>query len=141
MSSTNLKVRSGNRIKVLFDGQQVGLIDSVRMDDDYSPEPASGIGDIHVVEYVPTMARHTVHVTNMVLNAASLRSLNIHAENGDDVLKGRVFDFEVYDKDSGVLLRKYVNCSYARGGIDTRKHAIVVASGDFMALDVTGAGV
>ena len=38
---TNVKTRSGNRIVVVFDGIQLGLVRSVRANDDYSPEPAS----------------------------------------------------------------------------------------------------
>lgn len=139
--SQNLKTRSGNRIVVTFGGVQVGLIQSVRMNDDYSPEPASGIGDIHVQEYVPTMARHSLNVSAMVLNAGSLRAAGVAMENGDAVLQGLVFDFESYSKDDGTLLRKYMGCSYASGDIDISKHAIVMNSGVFNALDVSGTGI
>lgn len=135
---TNLKVRSGNRIVVVFDGKQIGMVRSVRQNDDYSPEPASGIGDIHVQEYVPTMARHSISVSAMVLIKGGLLEAGIAMENGDAMLKGLVFDLEVFDKDSGTLLRKYVGCSYASGDIDINAHQIVVQSGQFNALDVTG---
>lgn len=137
----NLKVRSGNRTVVLLDGKQVGMIRSVRMNDDYSPEPASGIGDIHVQEYVPTMARHSISVQNMVLIKDSIRSLGVAMENGDAVLKGMVFDFETYDKDSGALLRKYTGCSFASGDTEVNAHQILMNSGQFNALDVTGTGL
>ena len=136
----NLKVRSGNRIVVLFDGQQIGMVRSVRASDDYSPEPASGIGDIHVQEYVPTMARHTLSVSSMVLIKNNMQSAGITPENGDAVLQGLVFDLEVYSKDDGKLLRKYIGVSYASGDIDINAHQIVVAIGQFNALDVTGSG-
>lgn len=135
---TNLKVRSGNRIVVVFDGKQIGMVRSVRQNDDYSPEPASGIGDIHVQEYVPTMARHSISVSAMVLIKGGLLEAGIAMENGDAMLKGLVFDLEVFDKDTGSLLRKYVGCSYASGDIDINAHQIVVQSGQFNALDVTG---
>jgi hypothetical protein len=138
---TNLKTRTGNRIVVVLDGKQVGLLQSVRSNDDYSPEPASGIGDIHVQEHVPTMARHTLSVSAMVLNKGSLISAGVAMENGDAVLQGLVFDFEMFDKDDGKLLRKYIGCSYASGDIDVSKHAIVMQSAQFNALDVAGAGV
>lgn len=134
----NLKVRSGNRIAVVFDGKQIGMVRSVRGNDDYSPEPASGIGDIHVQEYVPTMARHTISVSSMVLIKGALLESGIAMENGDAVLQGLVFDLEIYDKDSGALLRKYSGVSYASGDIDINAHQIVVQSGQFNALDVTG---
>jgi hypothetical protein len=134
----NLKVRSGNRIVVVFDGKQIGMVRSVRASDDYSPEPASGIGDIHVQEYVPTMARHSLSISNLVLIRGALMASGIVPENGDAALNGLVFDLEQYDKDSGVLIRKYVGVSYASGDIDVSAHQIVVQSGQFNALDVTG---
>ena len=134
----NIKVRSGNRVVVVFDGKQLGMVKSVRANDDYSPEPASGIGDIHVQEYVPSMARHSLSVQQLVLIKGAMLEAGIAAENGDAMLRGLVFDLEVYDKDSGKLLRKYTGVSYASGDIDINAHQIVVTSGQFNALDVTG---
>lgn len=138
MATQNLKTRSGNRIVAVLDGKQIGLMQSVRMNDDYSPEPASGIGDIHVQEYVPTMARHSLSVSAMVLNRGALLNAGIAAENGDAMLQGLVFDIEVYSKDDATLLRKYVGCSYASGDVEVSKHAIVMQSAQLNALDVTG---
>lgn len=140
MATQNLKTRSGNRIIVTFDGKQIGLLQSVRANDDYAPEPASGIGDIHVQEYVPTMARHSLSVSAMLLNRGAMLEAGIAAENGDAMLQGLVFDIEVYSKDDGTLLRKYTGCSYASGDLEVSKHAIVMQSGTFNALDVTGMG-
>ena len=137
-NNVNLKTRTGNLIVVTFGGVQVGLIQSVRLNDDYSPEPASGVGDIHVQEYVPTMARHSISVQVMALNAGALLASGAAAENGDAMLQGLVFDFEVYSKTDGTLLRKYVGCSYASGDVEVSKHAIVMQSGQFNALDVQG---
>ncbi len=134
----NVKTRSGNRVVVVFDGKQIGMVRSVRLNDDYSPEPASGIGDIHVQEYVPTMARHSISVSQMVLVKGAMLEAGIAAENGDAMLQGLVFDLEWYSKDDGQLLRKYVGCSYASGDIDINAHQIIVASGQFNALDVVG---
>lgn len=138
MAQQNLKTQSGNRIIAVIDGKQIGLIQSVRMSDDYSPEPASGIGDIHAAEYVPTMARHTLSISAMQLKKGSLRAAGVASENGDGVLQGLVFDIEVYSKDDGTLLRKYLGCSYASGDVDITKHSIVTTSATFYALDVTG---
>lgn len=139
MATQNLKTRTGNRIVPVFDGKVIGLIQSVRMNDDYSPEPASGIGDIHVQEYVPTLARHSLTVSAMVLNRGALLAAGIAAENGDGMLQGLVFDIEVFDKDNGALIRKYTGCSYASGDLEFQKHAIVMQSAQLNALDVSGA--
>jgi hypothetical protein len=138
MATQNLKTRSGNRIVIMFDGKQIGLVQSVRGNDDYGPEPASGIGDIHVQEYVPTMARHQLQVQAMVLNVGAMLDAGIAMENGDAVLQGLVFDIEFYSKDDNKLLRKYKGCSYASGDLEVSKHAIVMQSGQFNALDVNG---
>ncbi|NCA72070.1 MAG: hypothetical protein EOM91_18725 [Sphingobacteriia bacterium] len=138
MARQNIKVRSGNRIRVVMDGKQIGLVQDIRFSDDYGPEPASGCGDIAVQEYVPTMARHSIQVSQMILITDSMRSLGISLENGDDALKGMVFDIEVVDKETGEVLRKAIDCSFAQGDIDVRKHAILMASGTFNALNVVG---
>jgi hypothetical protein len=140
MAQSNLKVRSGNRTVVQVDGKSVGLIQSVRASDDYGPEPASGIGDIHVQEFVPTMARHNLSISTMVLNTSSLLQLGIAVENGDGALKGLVFDIVTMDKDTGKVLRTYSGCSYASGDVEVSKHAIIMMNGQFNALDVRGTG-
>lgn len=136
MATTNVKTRSGNTIVVLFDGKRVGLVRSVGMNDNYSPEPASGIGDAKVVEYVPGMAQHSLSVSQMVLMKGTLMQAGIVPENSDAALEGLVFDLEVYGKTDGVLLRKYKGVSYASGSIEVNAHQIVVANGQFNALDV-----
>lgn len=141
MSSVNLKARSGNRVIVKFDGKQIGLIQSVRMSDDYGPEPASGIGDIHVSEYVPTLARHSVSVSSMILFTGAMREAGINTVDGDEALEGRVFDIVVESKDDGTELRKYIGCSYASGDVEVQKHAIIVSNAQFNALNVTGLGL
>lgn len=139
MATQNIKTRSGNRIQVMLDGALVGLIRSIRMNDDYSPEPASGIGDIHVQEYVPTMARHNVTVQQMVLIRGAIRQLeNVAIENGDKALEGMVFDILIVSKDDGSTLRKYIGCSYASGDIEVSAHQITSASATFNCLDVAG---
>lgn len=141
MATTNVKTRTGNRVIVQFDGKQIGLVQSVRMSDDYGPEPASGIGDIHVQEYVPTMARHSLSVSSMVLFRGAMREAGLATVNGDDALEGKVFDIVTMSKDDGTVLRKYTGCSYASGDVDISKHAIIVSNAMFNALDVSGEGV
>jgi len=141
MPSINLKARSGNRVIVQFDGKQIGLIQSVRMSDDYGPEPASGIGDIAVQEYVPTMARHQISVSSLVLFRQAMREAGIAALDGDDMLEGKVFDIVIFSKDDGAELRKYMGCSFASGDVEVSKHAIIVANAQFNALNVTGDGL
>jgi hypothetical protein len=141
MATQNLKTRSGNRTNVYFDGIKVGLIQNVRMSDDYAPDPASGIGDIHVQEYVPTMARHGLNVTAMVLKRGALSQAGaVIPENGDAVLQGLVFDFVVVDRSTNDVVKKYRGCSYASGDMEVTKHAIVMQSATFNALDTSGTG-
>lgn len=141
MAQQNIKAHSGNRVAIVMDGKQVGAAKSVRASDDYGPEPVTGIGDIHVLEYVPSVARHSLSVSQVVLRRGSLRSLGISLENGDDALRGLVFDIEAYDKLSGDLLYKYTGCSYASGDVEINANTIVMASAQFNALDRVGIAV
>lgn len=140
MPQINHVVRSGNNILVLFDGKQIGVLQNVSAQDDYSPEPASGIGDIHVAEYVPSMARHSLNVSGMLLRRDHMREAGITAENGDAMLQGLVFDIVIADKETGQTLRIYHGCSFASGSLDISKHQIAMQSGQFNALNVTGTG-
>lgn len=141
MATQNLKTQSGNRIQVEFDNKQIGLVQSVRLSDSYGLEPASGIGDIHTVEHVPSRATHSVEVSTMVLFKKNMRDSKISTLNGDGALQGIVFDIVVYSKDSGQRLRAYKSCSYDSGSVDVQAHRIVVANGSFRALDVEGEGL
>lgn len=134
----NVKVRSGNRIVVVFDGKQIGMVRSLRANDSYGLEAASGIGDIHVQEHVPSMATHSISVSAMVMIKGAMLEAGIATENGDAALRGLVFDLEIFDKDTGTLLKKYIGCSYDSGDIDVSAHQIVVQSGQFKALDTIG---
>lgn len=138
---TNVKTQSGNRLQINFDGKQVGLVQDVVENSDYAPEPASGIGDIHVAEWVPTMARHAINVSGMVLKKSNFRDQGIFALNGDDALKGQVFDIQVIDKDTNQPVREFIGCYYASGDVRIAKHAIIVSSGVFMCTDVRGTGL
>lgn len=142
MPRENLLTHSGNRITVTIDGLIVGLMQSVRVSDSYGLEDASGIGDIHVIEHVPSKAVHQVSVSNMALFTNNLRAvLGPLAENGDGAMLGLVFDINVMRKDTGQLLRQIIGCSYDSGDIDVTAHRIVVQSGQFKALDVRELGL
>lgn len=140
MAQQNLKVRSANRIIITLDGKEMGTMRSCRMNDDYSPEPVTGIGDIHVVEHVPTVARHSLSCSTVVLNRGALREKGIALENGDDALRGTVFDIVIMSKDDGEILRKYMGCSYASGDLEINANAVVMSNAQFNALDVSGTG-
>lgn len=138
MAQINQQVRSGNRIVAMFDGKQIGLLQDIRFQEDYNPTEASGIGNILVQEWVPTLARFNVSTRFMVLNLQSMYSAGIVPIDGDGVLQGFVFDIQIQDSVSGLLLRKYVGCSYASGDIEVTKHAIVMTNANFNCLTATG---
>ena len=154
MAYTNQQTWSGNLITVELDNQIVGLIQSVRLSDNYGLEDASGIGDLHVIEHVPSKAVHSVSVSAMTLFTGNLRTvLGELNENGDAVMKGLVFDIGIYARGAygtggptttppaGALLRTIVGCSYDSGDIDITAHRITMSSGQFKALDVRGVGI
>lgn len=134
----NVQVQSGNRVAVLFDGKQIGAMQSVSASDDYGLEPVYGIGDIDPIENVPTAARYSLSCSNVVLRKGAMRAAGLIPENGQAALQGLVFDIEVYDKDDGSLIRKHVGCSYASGSIEFNRNAIVMANAQFMCLNASG---
>lgn len=141
MGAPRSNVQTGNRVAVILDGVQVGLIQSFRASDGYGLESASGIGDIHTQEFVPTLASHSLSVSKMTLKAEALRQKGLAPENGDDALKGVEFDIHVQSKDTGAVLRKYIGCVYDSGDMDVSAHRIIVTNAQFKARDVQGLGI
>jgi len=119
------KVYSGNTIMVVIKNKPVGLLQDVTADEDFAPEPASGIGDPRVVEYVPTMYRISLAVSSMSLKKDSLFSVGVFPDNVDTYLATEPFTVVVIDKVSKKTIRQYNNCIFGRGTLSVRKHTIV----------------
>jgi hypothetical protein len=139
--TTNQNVNTGNRVVIEFGGKQVGLIQSARFSDSYGLDGASGIGDIEVVENVPTKAMYSVSVSAMSIKKNGMRALGIIPENADDALTGVVFDIVVYSKDTGKAVRTNQGCSFDSGDIDINANRIIVTNGQFKSLKVRGTGL
>lgn len=140
MATTNIRAKSANRIAVMFDGKQVGACKSVSLHDSYNLEPVSGIGDINVLEHVPTLATYSLQIEAIVLEKEQLRSAGITAVDGEEALLGRVFDIVVLSKDTGEEIRKYTGCSYDSGDVRVTANQVVSTSASFKALRASGTG-
>jgi hypothetical protein len=138
MPREKANVRTANHVAIKLDGQQIGLMQNLRASDDYGLEPVSGIGDIHVAEHVPTIARHQLSVSFACLRRDLLVSRGFVPENGTDALRGLVFDVEVFDKRDSEMVKKYTDCSYSSGDISFDAHRVIVRNASFMAIDTTG---
>lgn len=121
----NTRVYTGNTILIVMKNTPVGLLQDLTADEDFSPEPASGIGDPRVVEYIPTMYRISLAVSSMSIKKDSLFSIGIFPENIDKYLAENPFVVQIIDKVSGDVVRYYNNCIFARGTLSVRKHTIV----------------
>lgn len=154
----NVIVRSSNRFVIAMGNTAVGLLQDLRCQEDYSPEPASAIGSISVKEYVPTIARYTISTSQACMFKDSLRQLGVSFLDGKDAMKGLVFTIQIYDRTNSTsvkqdssagitmanegsiagstLLRQYLKCSFASGDIEIRKHAMIMNNATINACDV-----
>jgi len=132
------KVYSGNTIMVVIKNKPVGLLQDMTADEDFAPEPASGIGDPRVVEYVPTMYRISLAVSSMSLKKDSLFSVGVFPENIDKYLATEPFTVVVIDKVSQQTIRQYNNCIFGRGTVSVRKHTIVSHNCTLLATEAIG---
>lgn len=138
MATTNVKTHSGNRVSIQFDGIEVGLVETLQMDDDYGHEPVSGIGDARAEEHVPGMARYSLQASNVVLKRRNLRQAAIVPDGHEQVLRGLVFDIVVMDKDTNRVIAKYLKCTCTRSSISIQKHVPIRGNASFMAIERTG---
>jgi hypothetical protein len=132
------KVMTGNEVEVRIDGIVLELMQSIRFTDDYGHEDASGIGDLHVQEHVPTVARHTATMSKLAVPREVAVELGIVNENGDSAMEGRTFDIEVFSKVTGALIRKIINCVNVGGDIGFTAHRMIMTDAQFRGRDVSG---
>lgn len=130
-------VHHGNEVKVVMDGIELDLVQTVRGSDNYGHEPASGVGDIHIKEHVPSLARHTVTLSAFALRKDRAITLGIIQENGNAALRGKAFTIEVFDR-TGALIRKWTQCVNDSGDVTVTAHRIIVKDATFLATDAAG---
>lgn len=140
-TTANVKLNTGNRIQIEVGGAKVGFAQSYRASDSYALEQASGIGDVHVLENVPTRANHRITLNGMILITGGMRAQGISIQNGDAAMQGLVLDVVIYSRDTGLPLRAYKQCSFDSGDVEVGAHRIVMETANFIALDATGFGV
>ncbi len=145
-------VYTGNLVTIELGGEVIGTIQSMTVNDDYGPEPVSGVGNINVYEYPPTMARHTLSVEYAVLKTKSLLAVGVVPINGCIRLDGKELDIIIYAKStcdddaanaaaastSGTELRKYEKCTFASGSFQIQAHRVIMSNATFNARKVTG---
>ncbi len=138
MAREHTVVRTANFIKILLDGQSVGIVQNMRGSDDYGLEPVHGVGNINAFEHVPTVARHNVSVGLVVLRRDLLVQKGFIPKNGKDALRGLIFDMEAYDERDGQMIKGYIGCSYASGDVSIDANRVIMRNTTFMALDTIG---
>ena len=138
-------VYTGNLITIEFAGKKIGTIASMTVNDDYGPEPVSGIGSIGVYEYPPTMARHTLSVEYAILKKRSLINMGVVPENGCERLDGYELDIIIHDKndcdaseEKDTVLRAYRKCTLASGSFQIQAHRVIMSNATFNARRVSG---
>jgi hypothetical protein len=155
---------TGNLITINIAGSPIGLIQSLQAQEDFGLQPVSGIGNVAPVEHAPGTSRinlscETIYIspgaaleagtpgkpanfasstpTRLGGEVSTLEKILIIPESVVSILRGAVFDIEVRKINQSVLVRRYIDCSYAGGSISFQKHQIVMQNATFMALDYT----
>lgn len=136
----SLHAYEGNKTRVLLGKHELHLIQNVRVMDDYSPEPAQGIGNIKALEYVPTFARYTITTAGVLERNQGLVDDGIYPENAEEALKAQTFDIEIFDKQTGSLLKRYEKALCAQVSVTVRLHTLTLTDATFVAID-TGGGL
>jgi len=130
-------VVTGNECTIVINNVKVPLMQTLRATDDYGHEPASGIGDIHVTEYTPTLARHSIAISRFVMTLDQAINAGIILANGDDAMRNLEFDIEVMSKDGSTLMKKYLRCKNNSSDISVTAHRVLVSDANFVGIDTT----
>lgn len=128
---------TGNQVNCYINGVLLQVLTTLRTTDDYGYEPVVGVGDVHVKEYVPTVARHAISISKFLLTVENAVTAGIILENGNAAMVGNVFTIEIYAK-SGPLLKKYINCVNTSSDLNVQANRLIVSDANFVGTDTSG---
>jgi hypothetical protein len=145
----NRQVQSANLLVIQFDGQTMGIIQTVRFAGDFGLTDESGIGDNMVWEYVPGIAHVNVSASGIVLIANNLLKAGIVPSTGvREILQGKVIDIGLFSKVIPAVgttaeipaktLLKATRCSVASIDVGVNTGKAISFDATFRAIDLIG---
>jgi hypothetical protein len=149
VSTLNRQAQSANLITIQFDGETMGIIQTVRFSGDFGLTDESGIGQNTVWEYVPGIAHINVSASGIVLFANNLLKAGIVPSTGvREVLQGKVIDITLFSKAIPAvgstaaklprILLKATYCSVASIDVGISTGKAISFDATFRAIDLIG---
>lgn len=136
------QIHSGNLVRILFGGLEVGLMQSVSFSEEYGTEPVYAIGDADAVEYVPGNSKYSCRAEWILLRSKALTKVGIILENSTEILKGLLFTIEVFEKAGDpTTMRKYTGVSMASTEFTITKGQALSRNATFNILSAQGNNV
>ena len=74
---SNSRVLVGGKVLIKMDGRTVGFANEADCTDNYGMQPIHVLGQLQAIEYVPTVAQHSISMSVMVLRDTSLIDANL----------------------------------------------------------------
>jgi hypothetical protein len=129
---------TGSQVTVFLNGTQADLLQTIRGADSYGHQPVRGIGDGHAKEFAPGEFNHQITIDRMALRHDSLVSSGVIPRNGDAVMQEKPFTIEIFSKDTGAIVKKYMKCICDQATLTVQGQRIVISDAVFMAVDTDG---
>lgn len=130
------KVRHGSRVKVLFEGKEVGIMTNFAPNEDYGQAPVYGIGHLTPQELVNQRFAGTFTFTSLLIEKAKIANLGYVKTSGKpvaDVAKAILtqegFTISIEDKYTGENIETYEGCKVGSRGLNVTENAILVRNG------------
>lgn len=131
---TKQQVLTGNIIKLMIGGKEVGLGQTLDGRRSFGTEPVHGIGNFMPVEHVQLRYEGTVTLDRFFLRNADLRSLGL-AALGVEILNLGIIDILVVDNVSNKVIRQYIGCTLSDYTETVRANAIAGENATWRYLD------
>lgn len=127
-------VYEANLFRVLIDGKEFHLLQSIRLNQNNNLSEVSGIGDAKPWEFAPGLIQH-----RFTLNGFFLRQnepfRGIVPRNADEAMSGGTFTIEIFDKVTGQLMRRLEEAKANDGEFSADAHRLYMKGATFFARD------
>lgn len=114
---------TGNRGLIKFDGKTIGIIQNIRIADNYNQQSVDGVGDPETQEWVPGLLQYNITGDKYFGSGQHMALVGI-VPGSDNVLTAPEFEVEVQDNVTFVTLEHYTGCKFNTHERNYSKHVV-----------------
>ncbi len=130
------KIMHGARVKVIFDGKQIGILTTVTENEDYGLQPIYGIGEFTPQEILAMRFSGDFNYTKLVVASEKIKDLKLAERTGKsvpsivrEIMTQKGFTIVIEDKYTKENIATITECKMGSISLTVTENALLQQSG------------